>query len=326
VGWVLRRETGNPRFEVHSGELESRFEGRGAFLFEGSGESTGWRNYELRGELELEDGSSNCGFGAGVVFYSTPSGEYRLEVTTPECHHPKARLVKSVSGGEVVLAQQPLEDDVDEMRFKIEVVNGAGTTDIRAELEGEDDRYVLEFADGTNPLRAGTVGAWSNFVEAEWDDFQVREVEGFESGISGDEDGDGVCDVPDPICSGPLEVCLDGGEAKVALAGSAGHSGPTACGARHSYWVSKKTGVLLIESPAVAAGRYRFRLLLHQGGAVRVALQNGQSFDVAPTGGGFTWSRPVDVYLPAGVFRFRIRSLVNATVHVEAFRLECDCE
>jgi len=42
--------------------------------------------------------------------------------------------------------------------------------------------------------------------------------------------------------------------------------------------------------------------------------------------GPFVWSRPVDVDVPAGVFRFRMRSLVKATVHVEAFRLECDCE
>jgi subtilase family serine protease/flagellar hook assembly protein FlgD len=335
AGWRLRREVGNPQFEVHSGELESRFEGRGALLFEGSGESAGWRNYELRGELELEDdGPSNCGFGAGVVFYSTTSGEYRLDVTTPECHHPKARLVKALSGGEVVLLQRSIDDDFDEIRFRVEVVNGVGATDIRVELEGEDESLVLEVSDGENPLRAGTVGAWSNFAEAEWDDFHVREVPGFESGISGDEDGDGVCDNETPICSGPVEVCLDGGQAVVSLAGSTGHSGPTACGATHAYWVGKKTGVLFVESGAIEAGRYKFRLLLHRGEkgggpVVRVELESGASFDVAPSDGGggpFVWSRPFEVDLPAGVLRFRIRSLVKATVHVEAFRLECACE
>lgn len=335
AGWRLRREVGNPRFDVHSGELESRFEGRGALLFEGGGESARWHNYEFRGELELDDdGPSNCGFGAGVVFYSTSLGEYRLDVNGPECHHPKARLVKAVPEGEVVLAQQSLDDDFEETRFRVEVVNGVGATDIRVELEGEDESLVLEVSDVQNPLRAGTVGAWSNFAEAEWDDFHVREVPGFESGISGDEDGDGVCDSEDPICSGPVEVCLDGGEAVVSLAGSAGHSGPTACGATHAYWVGKKTGVLFVESGAIEAGQYKFRLLLHRGEkgggpVVRVELESGASFDVAPSDGGegpFVWSRPFEVDLPAGVLRFRIRSLVKATVHVEAFRLECDCE
>jgi len=123
----------------------------------------------------------------------------------------------------------------------------------------------------------------------------------------------------------------------VSLAGSAGHSGPTACGAKHSYWVGKKTGVLFVESGAVAAGRYLFRLLLHRGQGektgggpvVRVELESGASFAVSPGDGGkgpFVWSRPFEVDVPAGVFRFRIRSLVKATVHVEAFRLECECE
>jgi len=89
-----------------------------------------------------------------------------------------------------------------------------------------------------------------------------------------------------------------------------------------------------VESGAIEAGRYRFRLLLHRGEkgggpVVRVELESGASFDVAPSDGGespFVWSRPFEVDLPAGVLRFRIRSLVKATVHVEAFRLECDCE
>ncbi len=330
-GWRLRPEAGKPRFEVDSGELESGSEGQGALVFEGSGESAAWRNYEFEGTLELDEDDSSCSGRAGVVFYSTPSGEYRLEVTSPECSHPKARLVKVSDSGETVLEERSLdEDDFEEMRFTIEVLNGVGATDIRVELEGEDETLVLAVSDVETPLRGGTVGAWSSFLEAEWEDFEVREVPGFESGISGDEDGDGACDHPDPIGSDPIEVCLDGGGASVSLAGSAGHSGPTACGEKHSYWVAKKTGVLFVEAGPVEAGRYRFQLLLHRGEKkVRVELESGAGFDVEAKGKGkgpFVWSHPFEIELPSGVLRFRIRSRETAVVHVEAFRLECDCE
>ena len=58
--------------------------------------------------------------------------------------------------------------------------------------------------DTSSPLRGGTVGAWADFARAEWDNFRVREVEGFSSGISGDADGDGVCDVD--FATGPRVV------------------------------------------------------------------------------------------------------------------------
>jgi hypothetical protein len=250
-GWRLRREIGNPLFEVDSGELESRFEGRGAFLFEGTGVP---RMAQLRAQGELDrgdDGPSNCGFRAGVVFYSTASGEYRLDVSGPGCREPRARLLKVRGESELVLDERALDDDTEEVRFRIEVLNGIGATEIRAELEGDDEHLVLEAFDDLEPLRSGTLGAWSSFVEAEWDDMRVSEVPGFESGISGDENGDGVCDA-ESACVGPFEVCLDGGGASVTASGSAGHSGPTACGAQHSYWVGKKTGVLSVDAGAFA--------------------------------------------------------------------------
>jgi len=54
-GWRLRSEIGNPRFEVRSKELVSRFEGRAALLFEGEGESQSWRNYEFSGALDCTE-------------------------------------------------------------------------------------------------------------------------------------------------------------------------------------------------------------------------------------------------------------------------------
>jgi hypothetical protein len=63
---------------------------------------------------------------------------------------------------------------------------------------------------------------------------------------------------------------------------------------------------------------------------VRVEFDSGQSFDVPNDGPRedepFSWSEPVEVELLGGVTGFRIRSLIHARVHVEAFRLEPVCE
>src|SRR3990172_1845798 len=338
-GWRLRSEIGNPRFEVRSKELVSRFEGRAALLFEGEGESQSWKNCEFSGVLEWEDEEEpnppNCGFRAGVLFYGSESGEYRLDVTPPECRHPSARLVKVLPGGEEILTEGEMEGEDEDLRFRIAVTNDVDKTRIVAELRLEEETWWLEAEDAQAPLRGGSVGAWSNFVQAEWDDFHVRGIPGLESGISGDENGDGVCDAGNDTCSDPLEVCLDDGDSGAACSGNCGYSGPTACGRKHSYWVGIKTGVLSVQTPVLEGGRYRFRLLLHPGkrhGApvVRVEFDSGPVFDVSNDGpraaAPFSWSEPVEVELIGGVTGFRIRSLIHARMHVEAFRLEPVCE
>ena len=78
-------------------------------------------------------------------------------------------------------------------------MNDAGGTSIHARLighvDGEEREWTLSVEDADEPLRRGTVGAWGSFVKAAWDDLHVREIPGLSSGITGDADGDGVCDV-----------------------------------------------------------------------------------------------------------------------------------
>jgi hypothetical protein len=199
----------------------------------GTIEAFGWRNYELEGELwnrhrgsdddddssdddSSDDDSSDddsggrhrraCDFAVGVAFYAKPAeGEaYRLELTGPQCGKPQARIVKLASGKRYELARVRLDRHYtkDRLRFEIETINGSGVTSIRVRLTGrvksspgKERVWALDVDDTSSPLRGGTVGAWADFARAEWDNLRVREVEGFSSGISGDADGDGVCDV-----------------------------------------------------------------------------------------------------------------------------------
>ena len=91
---------------------------------------------------------------------------------------------------------------------------------------------------------------------------------------------------------------------------------------------------LVIETPPLEGGSYEIRLLLHQGQrdgrpVVRVELESGASFDVSALGSEavepFFWSEPHRAEFPPGVSRFQIRSLIQAPVAVEAFRLVPEC-
>ena len=217
-----------------SKRLLSSRAGRGSLLYAstpgtpGKVEAFGWRNYEFEGELwnkhrgpdddssdddpsdddsdDDSDDRRDCDFTVGVAFYAKPTegAAYRLELTGPQCRKPQARIVKLVSGRRYELARLRLDRHYTKgrLRFDIETINGAGVTSIRVRLtgraknsEGKEREWALDVDDTSSPLRGGTVGAWANFARAEWDNFHVREVEGFSSGISGDADGDGVCDV-----------------------------------------------------------------------------------------------------------------------------------
>ena len=225
-GWQLEKELFWPRFRVTGGEdsrrLSSSVTGRGSLLFAGTGEAFGWHDYELSGEVSQRGFAGpdrwrptrqdyaqrhhfepRCFYRTGVVFYARPAEgtAYRLELTGPHCKVPRARLVKRVASRSEVLAEIELDRHLDEkrpLRFLIEAVNETHGTSLRVSLSGlvkkKEREWLLAFEDTESPLRSGTVGAWSNFIRASWDDFHVRQIEGLTSGISGDADGDGVCD------------------------------------------------------------------------------------------------------------------------------------
>jgi hypothetical protein len=137
----------------------------------------------------------------------------------------------------------------------------------------------------------------------------------------------------------PLEICLDEGydaatglsPAVVARHGHTKHHGPTACGARHSYSVRGRSGALVVRTPAVAGGTYRLRLLVRRGSDRKIAVvrPDGSEAQVRSHSdddeGPFVWSEPLEAALGPGVHELRIRSIANATVHVEAYRLESFC-
>jgi hypothetical protein len=358
-GWVLLEEIPTPRFRVvsafSSARLESAPTGRGSLLFVGTGEAFQWRNYELSATLrqeELDDDSDDdddCSFRAGVSFYARPAdgSSYRLELSNADCDDAKMRLVKIASHQLSVLAERDLDEELDDdesIRIDVEVSNDVSTTVLRARIATRKREWMLEAEDTVDPLRSGTVGAWGNFVEAYWDDFHVRELQGFESGISGDADGDGVCDVEDgPSCGDVDDVCLDEGydsrtglsHAVVAFAGEVGHSGPDVCGHDHSYWVRKKSGVLVVRTHDLVGGHYRFELLVHHGSDKKIAVRmpDGQVHAIREDGdddddggGGFGWSKPIEVDLSSGPQELHLLSIENAKVHVEGYRLTPICE
>ena len=366
MGWQLRTESGKADFRVESRHdrsyLKSDKKGRGTFLYVGSGESLGWRNYEVGGQIEVEKSYGKKGkkddepFGAGIVFYSDPEGgtEYRLELGKAKGDRLRSRLVKVAGGERTILVEEEVKgahghDKV--VLYRIEVLNLTAETSIRAHLTTAKDQkgkrvefieWLLETADSDEPLRRGTMGAWSNFSKSEWNDFRVQGLPGSDSGISGDEDGDGICDFIDGC---PLEICLDEeldpkshlSRWVVAAEGRAGHSGPTACGAKHSYWVGYETGILTVQTPELEGGIYQFQLLLNEYSdkkpVVRVELSTGESFELGlPSTKGrqhhkeFVWSDEVSVILPAGISAFRVVSIAKRHVFIEAFRLTASCQ
>lgn len=341
--------------------LKSQRGGEGALLFVGSGEALIWQNYVFSGDLTLahpgktHKKNKSC-FDAGVAFYADPEArtEYRLEITG--CDEPRARLVKFEKGEAGTLTSTSVElPDMDGQffEFEIETVHQSGETSIRAHLRLVDanrtalNEWWLDALDSHRPFVRGTIGALVDHSRAAWDNFHVRELPGHDSGISGDENGDGVCDIEE-TCPDVSQFCLDDGFDKktglskwiVALHGHVGHSGPSACGAKHSYWVKKGDGVLVVQTPLLEAGTYEFQLLLERGTDspngpnLRVVFENGQEFDFAdPVNdpvkdgqGPFEWTVPVRVVLDAGVRSFAIVSIGKPRVHVEGFRLKQVCE
>jgi len=280
-----------------------------------------------------------------VIFYADlqQDAEYRMEISGPR-EHPVLRLVKRTGRDTIVLAATSVQipDRDPHLRFSVEAVNLAHETRLRARLEDETSHreWQLEVSDTQEPLRGGSVGAWSDDSKTLWDDFLVEEIPGLESGISGDQDGDGICDSDE--CPEGSEVCLDEEyDSKTRLSdwvvdagGKRGHSGQSACGNKHSYWISKRTGFLVAETPELAGGLFRFQLLLERRKPhplrVRVVFSNQQTHEIsagpASPGHDFAWSDPVMVNLPSGVSRFRIESVEHEPVHVEGFRLEPECE
>jgi hypothetical protein len=335
VGWRVWPDGSGHVYRVEDGRLVSRPPARwgesGFIFFEGDREAREWRNYQFEGVLDnLERPLTN----AGVAFYASEMGEYLLLISTSPAVQFVSLFRFSPEGPYELLdwtsVGPPLIAALD---YHIEVVNEANVTSIRVRLRDGERTLWLDGVDSRQPLRGGTVGAVSIYAKAAaWDDMRVRPLPGHESGMSGDADGDGICDVRS--CGAPLEVCLDAGGAVVGFAGSVDHAGPTACGEQHSYRVRQQTGALLVETPPLEGGRYELRLLLHQGRrdgepVVRVSLESGESFDVSPLGTEavepFFWSEPHSVEVPPGVTRFQIRSLIQAPVAVEAFRLVPEC-
>jgi hypothetical protein len=218
-GWRLEIERGHPSFEVQtiagSKWLLSSRKGSGSLLYAGNGEAFDWRNYEFEGALWKMSGglggddpsddekNTRCAFTTGAAFYVDPTlgTAYRLDVVGPGCQHPKARIVKLAAGESTELARVSLTRRLrhNTLRFHIEVVNHPASTSVQLRLNGrvgnKDKEWTLAVEDTEAPLRSGTVSAWSDDTRSVWDDFHVRELQGFSSGISGDADGDGVCDV-----------------------------------------------------------------------------------------------------------------------------------
>src|SRR5262249_2177360 len=161
----------------------------------------------------------------------------------------------------------------------------------------EPEGWGVDAVDEDHPLRAGGIGVLSHEEGALFDDVRVEALSGAASGISGDRDGDGVCDGTDNCATTPnpdqadrdadgggdacddcaaalaheVEMCLDSGfdprtglsEHVVVLEGGTAHrSGHDQCGADGFYRLPAR-GALVFDTPSLPeTGRYRFEIEL----------------------------------------------------------------
>jgi hypothetical protein len=81
------------------------------------------------------------------------------------------------------------------------VENEAESTRIRARFWAPDrvegSEWMIDASDVAEPLRAGAIGITAQARGVLFDDVRVQALCGAASGVSGDRDGDGICDRKD---------------------------------------------------------------------------------------------------------------------------------
>jgi hypothetical protein len=252
-------------------------------------------------------------------------------------------------------------------RFRIRVENLSEETRLSARfwpLGGAEPRdWQIDAWDRREPLRNGAIGVLVGRGKVSFDDLGVEALSE-SSGISGDREGDGVCDGEDncPAMANPnqsdrdadgtgdacdsctaafarVETCLDEGydpatglsDGIIEREGDVRHdSEGGTCGSRGSYRLGRGSA-LAFETPELPQpGSYRLQFALDAGDVDGLTLEiDGLSHAVTlqegPAKGPWRWSDWLTLELSEGVHVVRVRSERTKSVGIEEVRLEQSC-
>ena len=330
-------------------------------------EALAWRDYEWTGRFRLP-GSHQPGLGL-LVYSDVASGRaYHL---TYHWSFNKDGF-RALEGEKTALEGRSASRFVPEAglwyRFRVRVETAAGKTLLRArfwsEGKAEPTVWAIDAWDSRAPLGHGSIGLLSIMDGVAFDDLRVEALSNG-SGISGDREGDAVCDERDNCPAAPnpdqsdadgdgsgdacdsctaaferQELCLDDGldprndlsDYVVQLIGNVHHlPSDGACGSAGFYRLGREDG-LVVETPSLP-GRSLYRLQLQvrakrAGDALEVRMADRTV--LVPLAGeqsqnAWAWTAPVVVELPGGAHLATVKTKGSAPVDVEALRLEEVC-
>ncbi len=259
----------------------------------------GWRNYDWSGRVRLPRGKR----GNAFLFYSDIQSGRFYQLKAVGSDHRGYSLLKGWQRSLSGLTESGFVPEARVWyRFRIRVESLAGATAIQARFWREDEpepiEWMVDALDTDEPLDSGTIGVVAFAEGSLFDEFRVEALSD-ESGISGDRDGDDICDGEDncpalanseqddadkdgagnacDACTAAFmggESCLDSGydpttglsSRVVALDGGTEHvSGDGECGAKGFYRLPEGGG-LVFQTPSLPEeGRYWFRFKLRTG-------------------------------------------------------------
>ncbi|HLA82344.1 MAG TPA: PKD domain-containing protein, partial [Thermoleophilia bacterium] len=262
--------------------------------------SLGWHDYEWSGRFVFHDDRTH---GVGLLVYADlkTAKLYQVLFDRDDDRDDKKKGFRALKGFRDRLTGLTdsgfVPDDDQWYGFRIRVENKAKGTRIRARFwafgSEEPPAWQIDAVDIASPLNAGGIGVLAGESGLEVDDLRVEALGGPASGISGDRDGDGVCDEADDCPHRPntapfgtdadgvgdacdactaraarQEICLDAeyepasglGESVLWLEGDARHSsGGGICGEPGAYRL-RGGGAVVFETGLIAEeGRYRLQ-------------------------------------------------------------------
>jgi PKD repeat protein len=362
------------RTALENGDVVYRSVMTGISEYDGEG-SKEWNNYDFTGAVRLAANRSERG---ALLFYSNlEQGElYALVLANakddlrtdlvkldgPSTHSAAAleRVAKSLErkrGHDHPGRHHGWNQDVAWYAFRIRVESSPESTHVNARVWPIDEEEPSEWDDTLHdryrPLTSGSIGVAAMGNDFMADDLKVEALAGASSEISGDRDGDGVCDVADncpstvnadqvdedgdgigDACDDCIprnesrELCLDGSDGIVV--GAYGNVKKErwggVCGARGFYHL-RRHGVLELELPALdGAQALRFQV---EGRLAAGKLWVELDGDLLPVPSlahpkhRWSWTAPLFIHLDGRPTRIRLRA--KHGVSIERLRLEDDC-